>query len=134
MANEGDRPKSRVRELALCGLHLLGLSGIAFAAPLFDLLRGDLSSLVATDATGLALVLLVAAIALGLPLVLLALEAVAFAVDRRAGRTLHLAFVGCLIALFVLQAHASVDVADAVIVARRRSSAWAERCSTAAAT
>ena len=117
MASEEESRRSRPRELALNGAHLLGLSGLAFAQPIYDLLRGDLSSLVATDATGLALVLLVALIALGPPLVLLAVEALAFAIGRRPGRAVHLVFVGGLVGLFVLQAHASVDVPDPVVVA-----------------
>jgi hypothetical protein len=117
MASEEESRRSRPRELALNGAHLLGLSGLAFAQPIYDLLRGDLSSLVATDATGLALVLLVALIALGPPLVLLAVEAAAFAIGRRPGRAVHLVFVGGLVALFVLQAHASVDVPDPAIMA-----------------
>ena len=117
METEEDRQRSRPRELALNGAHLLGLSGLAFAQPIYDLLQGDLSSLVATDATGLALVLLVALIALGPPLALLAIEAVAFAIGRRSGRAVHLVFVGGLAALFVLQADASVDMPDPLVVA-----------------
>lgn len=113
---EQERPRSRGGELAICGAQLLGLSGLAFAEPLYDLFQGDLSSLVSTDATGLALVLLIAGIALVPPLVLFSLEAIASAIGAGAGRALHVVFVGGLIALFVLQAHASIDVPGSVLI------------------
>ena len=64
MGARGDR--DGWRELLLRGAHLAGLAGLAFAQPLYDFLQGDLS-VVATDATGWALILLVAAIALAAP-------------------------------------------------------------------
>ncbi|MCB1015104.1 MAG: sulfatase-like hydrolase/transferase [Acidimicrobiales bacterium] len=81
------------------GAVLLGLSGLAVAQPLLDLLGRNPTYFVATGLSPgriLALALLVTFVP---PAVLLALEAVATLADRRAGRLVHLGAVAVLGAL-----------------------------------
>ena len=82
--------------LRLAGLHLLVLWSFAVAQPLFDLLGKNGEFFAARGSTRWDAVVFALVLLLVPPLVLLALEALVPA--------LHPVFVGCLAALFVLQA------------------------------
>lgn len=110
MAPSAARLAPPARELFSQWAHLSALSGLAYAQPVYDVFRSDPAALVAVDATGWALILLVAAIALAPPLLMTATEALARAVHRPLGYAVHLAFIGALVALFVLQARSSLGL------------------------
>ncbi len=82
--------------LRLAGLHLLVLWSFAVAQPLFDLLGKNGEFFAARGSTRWDAIVFALVLLLVPPLVLLALEALVPA--------LHPVFVGCLVALFVLQA------------------------------
>jgi hypothetical protein len=97
-------PDHGSRELLVAGAQLLGLSALAVAEPLFDLLSDNAEFFAARGSRGVDLTLFTVALALGPPLVLFGLELLAGLIDPRARRGLHLVFVGVLVALLVTNA------------------------------
>jgi sulfatase-like protein len=87
--------------LRLAGVHLAVLWGFAVAQPLFQLLGKNGEFFGARGSTRWDVVVFAVAVALVPPALLLLLEAV---VPRAARRPLHLALVGALVSLFVLEA------------------------------
>ena len=101
----GERAPDRgSRELLVAGAQLLGLSALAVAEPLFDLLSDNAEFFAARGSRGVDLTLFTVALIVGPPLVLFGLELLAGLVDPRARRALHLVFVGVLVALLVTNA------------------------------
>jgi hypothetical protein len=95
--------------LRLAGLHLLVLWSFAVAQPLFDLLGKNGEFFAARGSTRWDAVVFALVLLLVPPLVLLALEALVPA--------LHPVFVGCLVALFVLQAIGGLGAPGWLLVA-----------------
>ncbi|MBN1527415.1 MAG: hypothetical protein JW895_00020, partial [Thermoleophilaceae bacterium] len=91
------------RELLLAGLHLGVLWSFAIAQPLLDLLGDAPEFFVARENTRWDIVLLAVGLTLVPPLLLTGAEALAGLVSRAFRRGLHLALVGLLAAVFVLQ-------------------------------
>jgi Sulfatase len=99
------------------GLHLAGLSAFAVAQPLFDLLSRNAEFFAVRGSTRWEIVVFALGVALVPPLVLVALEALAGLIDRRAATGLHLVFVAGLSGLFVLQAVRSAEASTAALLA-----------------
>jgi hypothetical protein len=98
----GAPARSAARALGLRGLHLLVLSSLGIAQPLFtELEDGRLFILLNYGPSQLVLLALLAIF--GPPLLLLAIEAVVRRFSRRAARRLHLCFVAGLAGIFVSQ-------------------------------
>jgi len=94
---EGGR--ARARALFASFLRLLALSSLAFAGPLFDLLRENPEFFAARGSPPLDIVTFALGWVLVPPLLLVALEAIVTVASRRAGRAVHLASVVVLVAL-----------------------------------
>lgn len=84
-------------------LVLAGLTGLAVAQPLLDVLGTNPTILVFNDVRGWSLVWVALVIAVVPPLVLWAIELAVGLVNDRAARAVHLAFVGVLAALVAIQ-------------------------------
>ncbi len=91
-----------LRPLGRAGLHLIALSSLAFAQPLLDVLGRYPAFFAAHDVTRWGVVVFALVVLLGPGLVLLAIEALATLVNRRAGWIVHLVFIGGLGAVFAL--------------------------------
>lgn len=78
------------------GAQLLGLTGLAVAQPLLDLFGRNPTYFVATGLGTASIVALATLLTFGLPLLLVLVELVAYRIDERAGRLLHLGLVGVL--------------------------------------
>ena len=91
-----------LRPLGRAGLHLIALSSLAFAQPLLDVLGRYPAFFAAHDVTRWGVVVFALVVLLGPGLVLLAVEALATLVNRRAGWIVHLVFIGGLGAVFAL--------------------------------
>ena len=83
--------------------HLAALWALAFAQPLFDLLGRNPDFFVARGDTGGDIVVFALVFVLVPPLLMLAAEAVAWRVDPRARRALHVGLVGLLAVALALQ-------------------------------
>ena len=92
------------RSFRAAGLHLAGLSALAVAQPLFDLLSDNVEFFAVRGSSRWDVVLFAVGIVVLPPLVMLALEALAGLVHPRAASILHLAFLAALVALLALQA------------------------------
>lgn len=97
------RPPDPPGSLVAAGLHLAGLSAVAVAQPLFDLLARNAEFFAVRGSTRWDIVLFAVGLVVLPPLLLLAVEALAGLVDARAASALHVAFVGALVGLLVLQ-------------------------------
>ena len=97
--------------------HLLALSAIALAQPLYDLLGHNPEFFAAHGATRIEILAFALALLLVPPAVLLALELAANLIDARLGAALHLGFVGALAGLVALQATDAIVLAAAAGVA-----------------
>ena len=86
------------------GLHLAGLSALAVAQPLFDLLARNAEFFAVRGSTRWDIVLFAVGLVVLPPLVLLGLEALAGLAHARAATVAHLLFVGILVGLLVVQA------------------------------
>ena len=108
-----------LREPALRGLQLLGLSGFALAQPLFDILGKNAEFFAVRGSTALDVVVFALAITFVPALVLLALELAVGAVHAGAGRIVHLVLVALLTSLFAIQAleRAGLDSTAGLIAA-----------------
>ena len=98
-----DERRADRRVLLLSGLELAGLSALAVAQPLFDLLAGTAEFFVVRGSTALDVLLFTVVVIVLPPAALLALEGLAGLLHRRLGAWLHLLFVGGLVALIALQ-------------------------------
>src|SRR5918911_999860 len=105
------------RSLLFAGLHVGALWSLAVAEPLFDLIRKNPDFLAARGLQGGDVVLFALALALAPPLILWGLEALAWLIDHRAQRALHLLFIAALAGLIAIQAlkKTSLDGSVAVI-------------------
>ncbi|HYY21612.1 MAG TPA: sulfatase-like hydrolase/transferase [Thermoleophilaceae bacterium] len=105
------------RSLLFAGLHVGALWTLAVAEPLFDLIRKNPDFLAARGLQGGDVVLFALALALAPPLILWGLEALAWLIDHRAQRALHLLFMAALAGLIAIQAlkKTSLDGSVAVI-------------------
>jgi hypothetical protein len=90
--------------LATAALHLGALSALAIAQPLFDLISKNPDFLAARALIGWQVVALGLVLVLLPPLLAVGLEALAGLVSRPLRATLHLVFVGLLVALIAIQA------------------------------
>jgi hypothetical protein len=99
------------------GLHLAGLSAFALAQPLFDLLSRNVEFFAVRGSGRWDIVAFALGVVLLPPLVLLALEALAGLLDRRAATALHLVFVGALSGLVVLHAVRAVNWSTTALLA-----------------
>ncbi len=98
------RPPDPPRSFRSAGLHLAGLSALAVAQPLFDLLSGNVEFFAVRGAGRWDVVLFALGIVVLPPLLMLGLEALAGLVHPQAATVLHLAFLAALVALLALQA------------------------------
>lgn len=96
------------------GLHLAGLSALAVAQPLFDLLSRNAEFFAVRGSTRWDIVLFAVGLVVLPPLLLLGLEALAGLADARAATVAHLLFVGLLVGLLVMQALRSSGAAVAL--------------------
>jgi hypothetical protein len=92
-------------------LHLAGLTALAVAQPLFDLLSRNVEFFAVRGSTRWDVVLFAVGIVVLPPLLLLGLEALAGLAGGRAATVLHLAFLAGLVALLALQALRGLGVA-----------------------
>jgi hypothetical protein len=99
------------------GLHLGALCGFAFAQPLFDLLGRNAPFFAVRGSTRWDVLVFAVGLIAVPPLVLLAVEALAGIVDRRAATAAHLVFLAGLTGLVCLQAIRGIDAEDAALVA-----------------
>ena len=96
------------------GLHLAGLSALAVAQPLFDLLARNAEFFAVRGSTRWDIVLFAVGLVVLPPLILLALEALVGLAHTRAATAAHLLFVGILVGLLVVQALRSSGAAAAL--------------------
>ncbi len=92
------------RSAWIAGLHLTALISFAVAQPLYDVIGRDADFLVAHGAGALTIVTLVLVLSVLLPMSLLAIEALAARVARRAALWLHRGLVALLLAAVALYA------------------------------
>src|SRR5439155_17454177 len=90
------RPPERVRRFA----RLAGLSGVALAQPLFDLLGRNPEFFSVRGASSGEILVFALVLVLVPPAAFFALELAAGAVSKRAGEAVHLVLVGGLVAFF----------------------------------
>lgn len=106
-AGAGDAPRSPAPgpwpSLLVRGLQLAALWSIAVVWPLFDVLRNEPDFFVARGNTAGDIILYSLIHVFLPPLVMVGIEALADLASRRAGRIVHLAFIGLLVAVFALQ-------------------------------
>jgi Sulfatase len=98
------RPPDPPGSFRAAALHLAGLSALAVAQPLFDLLSRNVEFFAVRGSTRWDVVLFAVGIVVLPPLILLACEALVGLLHQRTATILHLAFLAALIALLVLQA------------------------------
>jgi hypothetical protein len=96
--------RSSAGELGVAGAHLAGLSALAVAQPVFDLLSKNAEFFAVRGSSAREIVLFALALTLLPPLALLAIEALSGLVDRRLQLGLHLLFVAGFVALIAAQA------------------------------
>jgi hypothetical protein len=111
------RPPDPPGSLGRAGLHLAGLTALAVAQPLFDLLSRNAEFFAVRGSSRADIVLFAVGVVVLPPLLLLGLEALAGLWSARVATVLHLAFVAGLVGLVVLQAIRGADVRAAVLVA-----------------
>ena len=111
------RPPDPPGSYRWAALHLAGLSALAIAQPLFDLLSRNVEFFAVRGSTRWDVVLFAVGIVVLPPLLLLGLEALAGLAARRAATVLHLAFLAALVALLALQALRGLGVGAVAIAA-----------------
>lgn len=99
------------------GLHLAGLSALAVAQPLFDLLSDNVEFFAVRGSTRWDVVLFAVGIVVLPPLVLLGVEVLAGLAHARAAALVHLVFVAALVGLLALQVVRGVDLPSLLLVA-----------------
>ncbi|SEH15223.1 sulfatase-like hydrolase/transferase [Thermoleophilum album] len=90
-----------IRQLGFAFLHLLALSSLAFAEPLFDLLRKNPEFFAARGSAPVDIVVFAVGWVLVPPLALVVVEGLVALASQSAARILHLLFVAGLVALIV---------------------------------
>ena len=100
----------------IAALHLAGLSALAIAQPLFDLLSRNVEFLAVRGSTRWDVVLFAFGIVVLPPLLLVALEALAGLAHGKAATVLHLAFLALLLGLLVLQALHGLGLAAVLLL------------------
>jgi sulfatase-like protein len=98
------------------GLHLAGLSALAVAQPLFDLLSDNVEFFAVRGSTRWDVVLFAVGIVVLPPLVLLGVEVLAGLAHARAAALVHLVFVAALVGLLALQVVRGVDLPSLLLV------------------
>jgi hypothetical protein len=111
------RPPDPPGSFRAAAVHLAGLSALAVAQPLFDLLSRNVEFFAVRGSTRWDVVLFAVGLVLLPPLLLLGLEALAGLVHGRAAGVLHLTFVAVLVALLLLQALRGLDAAAFILLA-----------------
>ena len=111
------RPPDPPGSLETAGLHLAGLSAVAVAQPVFDLLSRNVEFFAVRGSTRWDIVFFAIGLVVIPPLVLLALEALAGLVHALAATVLHFVFVGGLVALIALQVIRGIDASSLVLMA-----------------
>ena len=111
------RPPDPPGSLETAGLHLAGLSAVAVAQPVFDLLSRNVEFFAVRGSTRWDIVFFALGLVVIPPLVLLTLEALAGLVHGLAATILHLVFVGGLVGLILLQVIRGVDASSLVLIA-----------------
>jgi hypothetical protein len=98
------RPPDPPGSFLAAGLHLAGLSALAVAQPLFDLLARNAEFFAVRGSTRWDIVLFAVGLVVLPPLLLLGVEALAGLAHPRAATAAHLLFLGVLVGLLVMQA------------------------------
>ena len=111
------RPPDPPGSFRLAALHLAGLSALAVAQPLFDLLSRNVEFFAVRGSTRWDVVLFALGIVVLPPLVLLGLETLLGLAGSRAATVLHLAFLAALLALLSLQALRGIGVGAVALAA-----------------
>ena len=111
------RPPDPPGSFRAAGLHLAGLSALAVAQPLFDLLSSNVEFFAVRGSTRWDVVLFAVGIVVLPPLVLLGIEALAGLAHARAAAIVHLVFVAALVGLLALQVVRGVDLPSLLLVA-----------------
>ncbi len=111
------RPPDPPGSLETAGLHLAGLSAVAVAQPVFDLLSRNVEFFAVRGSTRWDIVFFAVGLVVIPPLVLLTLEVLAGLVHGLAATVLHFVFVGGLVGLIVLQAIRGVDASSLLLIA-----------------
>jgi Sulfatase len=111
------RPPDPPGAFRWAALHLAGLSALAIAQPLFDLLSRNVEFFAVRGSTRWDVVLFAVGIVALPPLVLLGLEALAGLAGKKAATVLHLAFLAALLALLSLQALRGIGVGAVALAA-----------------
>ncbi|HEY7561913.1 MAG TPA: sulfatase-like hydrolase/transferase [Gaiellaceae bacterium] len=111
------RPPDPPGSFGRAGLHLAGLTALAVAQPLFDLLSRNAEFFAVRGSSRADIVLFAVGVVVLPPLLLLGLEAVAGLWSTRAATVVHLVFAAALVGLLVLQVIRGADVRAALLVA-----------------
>jgi Sulfatase len=119
------RPPDPPGSFLAAGLHLAGLSALAVAQPLFDLLARNAEFFAVRGSTRWDIVLFAVGLVLLPPLVLLGVEALAGLAHPRAATAAHLLFLGALVALLVMQAVRAWESAALVLAVAAAAGAGA---------
>ncbi len=98
------------------GLQLAALWALGVVQPLFDVLDGDAAFFVARGNTSADIVKFAVGLTILPPLVLALVEAGASAVNRRAGRVVHLVFLALLVGIIAMQILKDILPSDAAVV------------------
>ncbi|MGH3011238.1 MAG: sulfatase-like hydrolase/transferase, partial [Gaiellaceae bacterium] len=125
------RPPDPPGSFRWAGLHLAGLSALAVAQPLFDLLSRNVEFFAVRGSSRWDVVLFALGVVVLPPLLLLGFEALAGLLRGRTATVLHLAFLAALVGLLALQAvrglgvgaialAAAIGAAAALVYARAR--------------
>ncbi|MGH3103837.1 MAG: sulfatase-like hydrolase/transferase [Gaiellaceae bacterium] len=105
----GREPDGTLREALRNGVHLAALSALALAQPLFDILGRNPTFFAVRGSSSLEIVLFAVALTLVPPAALVLIELAAGAFNRALARTLHLLFVGGLVAVLALTVLTKTD-------------------------
>ena len=111
------RPPDPPGSFRRAALHLAGLSALAVAQPLFDLLSRNVEFFAVRGSTRWDVVLFAVGIVVLPPVVLLALEALAGLAGRQAATVLHLVFLAALVGLLALQAVRGIGLGAVALAA-----------------
>ncbi len=104
------RPPDPPGSFRWAAVHLAGLSALAIAQPLFDLLARNVEFFAVRGSTRWDVVFFALAVVLLPPLLLLGVEALGSLAGNRVATVLHLAFLAALVALLALQALRGIGV------------------------
>ena len=104
------RPPDPPGSFRWAAVHLAGLSALAIAQPLFDLLSRNVEFFAVRGSTRWDVVFFALAVVVLPPLLLLGVEALGGLAGNRVATVLHLAFLAALVALLALQALRGIGV------------------------